>query len=74
MNKKHMHLIKVFLQPKLVMLFGLSENTTISAIVGGIRIIIITYILCTNIYALFPIYNIAALYMYNIYIICFLFR
>ena len=42
--------------------FGLSENTIISAIVGGIRIIIIIYIICTDIFALFPV--IAALYMY----------
>ena len=42
--------------------FGLSENTIISAIVGGIRIIIIIDIICTDIYALFPV--IAALYMY----------
>ena len=41
---------------------GLSENTIISAIVGGIRIIIIIDIICTDIYALFPV--IAALYMY----------
>ena len=40
----------------------LSENTTISAIVEGIRIIIIIDIICTGIYALFPV--IAALYMY----------
>ena len=55
---------KGLLQPKLVVLFGLSENTTISAIIGGIRIIIIIYILGTDIYiyALFPV--IAALYMY----------
>ena len=42
--------------------FGLNENTTISAIVGGIRIIIIIDIICTDIYALFPV--IAVLYMY----------
>ena len=41
---------------------GLNENTNISSIVGGIRIIIIIYIICTDIYALFPV--IAALYMY----------
>jgi len=41
---------KGLLQPKLVVLFGLSENTTISAIIGGIRIIIIIYILGTDIY------------------------
>ena len=50
---------------------GLSENTTISAIIGSIRIIITIYIICTGIYALFQV--IAALYMYQ-YIICFLFR
>ena len=42
--------------------FGLSENTIISAIFGVIRIIIIIDIICTDIYALFPV--IAALYMY----------
>ena len=41
---------------------GLSENTIISVIVGGIRIIIIIDIICTDIYTLFPV--IAALYMY----------
>jgi len=39
-----------------------SENTIISAIVGGIIIIIIIYIICTDIYALFQ--GIAALYVY----------
>ena len=42
------------------MLFWASENTIISVIVGGIRIIIIIDIICTDIYALFPV--IAALY------------
>ena len=59
-----MHLIKVFLQAKLVVLFGLSENTTISAIVRSVRIVIIIYIICTDIYALFAV--IFALYMSNI--------
>jgi len=47
-----------------MVLFVPIENSTISVIVGAIRIIIIIYIICTNIhvYALFPI--IAALYMY----------
>ena len=40
----------------------LSKNTIISAIVGGIIITIIIYIICTDIYALFQV--IAASYMY----------
>ena len=60
---KQMYLKSVFvLQPKLVVLFGLSGNYTISAIVRGTRIIIIICIICANIYALFS--STAALYMY----------
>ena len=35
------------------MYFGLNENTIISAIVEGIKIIIIIYIICTDIYVLY---------------------
>ena len=52
----------VFAEPVLWSMYRLSENTIISVIVGGIIIIIIIDIICTDIYALFPV--IAALYMY----------